>query len=84
MNLIVGEKKIFISKSHRTNGQNLLLLTKGYISFCIFISLEQLFLVPTRVTSKTTTLLDQVLPDSSEEVHQCGVIESGISDHDLV
>ena len=40
--------------------------------------------MPTSVTSKTATLVDHVLTNSSQKVSQSGVIELDISDHDLV
>ena len=64
--------------------QNLAPLTKGYLDFCFSYSLEQLISIPTRVTNKTATLIDHVLTHSSQKVSQCGVIELGISDHNLV
>ena len=41
-------------------------------------------LIPTRVTIKTATLIDHVLTNFSQKVSQFGVIELGMSDHDLV
>ena len=62
----------------------MLLLTKGYLDFCFSFSIEQLISIPTRLTSKTATVIDHVLINSSQKVSQCGVIALGISDHDLV
>ena len=84
INLILDEKEYFSKKSYRPNGQNLPPLTNGYLDFCFLFSLEQLISIPTRVTSRTATLIDHVLTNSSQKVSQCGVIELGISDHDLV
>ena len=84
INLLLDEKEIFISKSYRINDQNLSLLTKDYLDFCFSFSLEQLISTPIRVTSKTATLIVHVVTNSSEKVRQCGVIELGISDHNLV
>ena len=50
-------------------------LTKGYLDFYFSFSLEQLISIPTRVTSKTATLIDHVLTNSSQKVSQCDVIE---------
>ena len=46
--------------------------------------MEELISIPTRVTSKTATLIDYVLTNSSQKVIQCSVTELGISDLDLV
>ena len=39
--------------------------------------------VPTRITCSTSSLLDHVLSNSSEKNYQKGVIDVGISDHQL-
>ena len=39
---------------------------------------------PTRITCSTSTLLDHILANSSEKVSQKGVIDVGISDHQLI
>ena len=39
---------------------------------------------PTRITCSTSTLLDHIVTNSSEKVSQKGVIEVGISDHQLI
>ena len=59
-------------------------ITKGYLDFYFSFSLEQIISQPTRVTSKTATLIDHVLTKSSQKVSQWGVIELGMSDHNLV
>ena len=38
---------------------------------------------PTQITCPTSTLLDHILTDSSEKVSQKGIIDVGISDHQL-
>ena len=74
----------FKNKSYRTNGQNLAPITKGYLDFCFSFSLEQLNSIPTRITSKTATLKDHLLTNSSQKVSYCDVIELGVSNHGLV
>ena len=66
-----------------TNSQNLPPITKGYLDFWFSFSLEQLISIATTVTSKTATLIDHVLANSSQKVSQCGVIELGTSNHNL-
>ena len=39
---------------------------------------------PTRITCSTSTLLDYILTNSSEKVSQKGVIDVGISDHQVI
>ena len=67
-----------------THGQNVPPQSTSYLDFCFFFSLEQLIFILTRVTSKTATFTDHILTNCSQKVSQCGVIELGISDHDLV
>ena len=57
---------------------------KGYLGFCFSFCLKQLISTSTRVTSKTVTLIDHPLTNSSHKVSQSGVIESGISDHTIL
>ena len=59
-------------------------LIKSYLDSCLSFSLKQLIAISTRITSKTATLTDHVLTNSSLKISQCGVIELGIPDHDLV
>ena len=84
ISLILDEKEIFSNKSYRSNGQNLPPLTKGYLDFCFSFSLEQLISIPAMVNSKTATLIDHILTNSSQKLSQCGVIELDIFDQDLV
>ena len=67
-----------------SNCKNLTPLTKGYLDFCFSFFPGQLISIPTRVTSKTATVIDHVLTNFSQKVSQYGVIELGISDDDLV
>ena len=84
INLILDEKEIFSNKGYISNSQNLPPITKGYLDFRFSFFLEQLISIPTRVTSKTATLINHVLTNSSQKVSQCVVIELRISDHNLV
>ena len=52
--------------------------------FCQIVSLTEIIKEPTRITCSTSTLLDQILANSSEKVSQKGVIDVGISDHQLI
>lgn len=59
-------------------------LTKCYLDICSSFSLEQLSFIPNRINDKTVTLIDHVITSSSQNVSQYSVIESSISDHNLV
>ena len=59
-------------------------LVKEYKEFCQTFSLTEIIKEPTRITCSTSTLLDHILTNSSEKVSQKGVIDVGISDHQLI
>ena len=59
-------------------------LLKEYKEFCQTFSLTEIIKEPTRITCSTSTLLDHILTNSSEKVSQKGVIDVGISDHQLI
>ena len=46
--------------------------------------MKQLITSPTRVTENTSTILDHVLTNSQDRVSQSGVIDIGLSDHQLI
>ena len=50
---------------------------------CFTRSLEQVIPIPTRVTDQTSTLIDHILTNSPDKVSQSGVIDLGLSDHNL-
>ena len=56
---------------------------KNYIEFCLTLELKQLIKVPTRIACNTSTLID-ILTSSSEKVVEAGIIETSISDHQLI
>ena len=59
-------------------------LFKQYKHFLSNFGLNQLVRNPTQVTTETSTLIDHVLVNSPEKISQFGVIDSGISDHNIV
>ena len=59
-------------------------LVKEYKEFCQTFSLTEIIKEPTRTICSTSTLLDHILTNSSEKVSQKGVIDVGISDHQLI
>ena len=56
---------------------------RQYKQFCSTHGMKQLILSPTHVTENTSTLLDHVLTNSHDRVSQSGVINVGLSDHQL-
>ena len=49
-----------------------------------FFGLKQLIIVPARVTTGSSTIIDHVLASFPERVTQSGVIDIGLSDHQLI
>ena len=59
-------------------------LINKYQEFCQIFSLKQLITCPTRVTCNTSSLIDHILTNSSEKIFQSGIIDCGMSDHQLI
>ena len=57
---------------------------KRYKEFCFLHGLKQTIKSPTRVTDKSSSLLDCILTNSSHKVSQHGVLGLGLSDHQLI
>ena len=56
-------------------------LCKDYKSFLSIFNCKQLVNSPTRVTDKTSTLLDHIFTNNSDKFCQSGVLPVGLSDH---
>ena len=56
---------------------------KNYLQFCMMHGLKQLIQSPTCVTCSTSTLID-ILTSAPSRVSQKGVINVGVSDHQLI
>ena len=56
----------------------------NYKEFFSSHGLKQLISCPTRITKNTSTLLDHVLTNSHDKVSLSGVIDIGLSDHQLI
>ena len=78
------DKDIFRCKPANTINKEIPHLTRSYLEFCFTHSLEQIIARPTRVNDQTATLIDHTLPDSPDKNSQSGVIDLGLSDHDLI
>ena len=52
--------------------------------FCQRYSLKQIIKHATRTTCSSSTLIDHILTNSREKISQSGVIDIGISDHQLI
>ena len=56
-------------------------LSKDYKSLLSFFHCKQLINSPTRVTDKTSTLLDHIFTNNTGKICQSGVLPVGLSDH---
>ena len=77
-------KEIFTNKSANTVNKEIAHLTRAYLEFCFTHSLEQIMTRPTRVTDQTASLIHRILKNSPDKVSQSGVIDLGLSGHDLI
>ena len=57
---------------------------KSLTSFYESFNLSQLIAAPTRVTESSWSLLDVILASQTKQVVKAGVMDSSISDHDMV
>ena len=57
---------------------------KSYLEFCTFFGLKVSTKVQTRITFSSSTIIDHILASYPERVTQHGVIDIGLSDHQLI
>ena len=62
----------------------LLPIHRQYKEFCSYNSLKQLITSPTRVSCHSSTLIDHILTNTPQKIVQSGIIETAISDHQLI
>ena len=67
-----------------SNNKNLHSFTKKYHEYCTLFGLKQLIKCPTRTTCNSSFILDLVLASFPDRVSQSGVIDVGISGHQLI
>ena len=58
--------------------------SKALTDFCRSYNLSQLIQTPTRVTESSKSLLDVILASEVKQVQKAEVLQSSVSDHDLV
>ena len=73
---ILGEENKNITKGANKESSK----TKKYLEFCKKFHLKQLIKSPTRVTPPLT---DHILTNTNEKITQCGLINIGLSDHQV-
>ena len=77
---VLGDLNINLinNQKHTPNG------IKRYKEFCFLNGLKQLLTLPTRIPKNSTSVLDHVLTDSADRISQFGVVDTGLSDHQLI
>ena len=59
-------------------------LFNKYQEFLSNFGLKQLIKSPTRITCNTSSLIDHVLTNADNKVSQSGVLDTGLSDHQMI
>ena len=77
MTLTFLQKSMLNNKSTPNN-------VKSNYEFCTFFSLHQLLKVTTLMTCNRATLINHILASYSERVTRKGIIDVGLSDHQLI
>ena len=54
------------------------------MNFVLFFSLRQLIKVPASITCNSATIIDHIFASYPERVTQKGIIDVGLSDHQLI
>ena len=77
---ILGDLNIDLmsSRGSKSNG------VKRYNEVCSLHGLKQLIQEATRTTEKSETLLDHIISNSTQKISQHGVLNLGLSDHQLI
>ena len=83
INLYLNNKCVF-EKCPTTVSNTLPYYVRKYQEFCNFFSLKQLFSCPTHISSCSSTIIDHILASYPDRVSQKGIIDIGISDHQLI
>ena len=78
MNINVSKNKT------KTNASTICPLFNKYKEFISTFGIKQIISSPTRVTCNTSSLIDHVLTNVEEKISQSGVLDIGISDHQLI
>ena len=83
INFSLNDSYIF-SKKGILNNKSFPSDVKSSYEYCTYFSLHQLIKVPTRITCNSATIIDHILASYPERVTQQGIIDVGLSDHQLI
>ena len=84
INLFQNVKYMLNGERNTTSQESVHTMINRYKEICQIHSLNQLISCATSVTCNTSTLIDHILTSSTEKIFQSGIINSGISDHQLI
>ena len=59
-------------------------VAKKHAKICATLGLKELIKYPTRITCHTSTVIDHIFTNCEENVTQSGVIDTSLSDHQLI
>ena len=82
INLYLDNSYIF-QNNNLLQSQSIPTGIKKYYEFCTMFGLKQLE-VPTRVTCSSSTIIDHILASFPDRFSQQGVIDVGLSDHQII
>ena len=83
INLCINDSYV-LAKKNIWNNKSVPSDVESYLEFCTFFGLKQLIIVPIRVTTGSSTNIDHVLTSFPKRVTQSGVVDIGLSDHQLI
>ena len=83
INLYFNNSYVF-NKKHNISHIQMPPMVKQYKELCSTSGLKQIINVPTCITCYTSTLIDHILTNSSSNISQSGLIDTGISDHQMI
>ena len=83
INFSLNDSYIF-SKKGILNNKSFPSDVKSSYEYCTYFSLHQLIKVPTRITCNSAIINDHILASYPDRVTQQGIIDAGLSDHQLI
>ena len=81
---LMNRNKMLLKKQYFQSNNQTLPIVKKYIDLFFSYSLHQIFMKPTRIIGHPKTLIENILKNSPKKVVHIGVIEMGLSDHELI
>ena len=81
---LMNRNKMLLKKQYFESNNQTLPIVKKYIDLFFSHSFHQIFMKPTRIIGHPKTLTENILKNSPKKVVHIGVIEMGLSDHELI